>query len=361
MNLCFPTFSKTVAVLALTLTLIIISIFVVLKFLKPTSPPPLLVNYPMSECTQSQENIEELKERSEKILEYSKETAKLYTLGSGETLKEITQSLLIHTNTSDLVKIAITDQHHKYYVFTYPSDGLMIKGYISLPANTDNPLPLIILLRGGNGLFGLPHPGGLTAQEGYSVVTSTIRGGINEGEDQYGGDDVNDVKNLIDFLPTLEQKLHIQFHASNKYMIGLSRGGMQLFLALERYPELQHKIKKIVSISGLLNLIQAVEARSDFKNKLIENFGLTEDEKGKDWLAMRQPIYHVSKLSKNLPILIAQGTQDKRVCLKEGYDMLQALHDAGHEVTYVEIEGGNHVLTNTPDFIPVLMNWLEQP
>lgn len=321
---------------------------------------PLRVNYSMSECAKSQETISELNRESEEIIKRSKETAKLYELKSDETLKDITQDVYVHPNTSELVKVAIKDNHHKYYAFKYPSDGLMIKGYISLPEETKEPIPLIILLRGGNRLFGLPHPGELSAQNGYSVVVTTNRGGISEGKDEYGGDDVNDVKNLMEYLPTLEQMLSVQFHTSNKYMIGVSRGGMQLFLALGRYPELQKKIKKAVSISGLLNLIQAVEDRSDFKDTLIKNFGLTNDDDGIIWLEKRQPINYVSKLSKDLPIMIAQGTQDTRVCLKEGYDMLEALHNHGHEVTYVEIEGGDHVLRNSPDFIPVLMEWLKR-
>jgi dipeptidyl aminopeptidase/acylaminoacyl peptidase len=136
---------------------------------------------------------------------------------------------------------------------------------------------------------------------------------------------------------------------------------MQMFLALERYPELQHHIKKIASISGLLNVARAIENRSDFKEVMIRDFGLTEDSAGKDWIAKRQPIHGIATLSKKLPMMIAQGTADTRVCLQEGYDMLQALHDAGHKVTYVEIEGGDHVLQNSPDFTRILMNWLEQP
>jgi dipeptidyl aminopeptidase/acylaminoacyl peptidase len=57
--------------------------------------------------------------------------------------------------------------------------------------------------------------------------------------------------------------------------------------------------------------------------------------------------------------MIAQGTDDTRVSLKEGYDMLEALHSNGNKVTYVEIEGGDHVLNNTVDFIRLLINWFE--
>lgn len=293
-------------------------------------------------------------------LPWQKESAKIYALAPGETLKDITQMLMEHPNTSDQVKHAITQKHHRYYVFSYPSDGLSIKGYVSLPENTLSPLPLIIVLRGGQRFTGLPFPRELTTQDGYAVVCTTNRGAVSEGEDEYGGNDVNDVKNLIDFLPTLEDKLHIQFHPTDKYMIGLSRGGMQMFLALERYPELQQKIKKIVSLSGLLNIAKALQARPNFKEMLVKEFGLPEDEGAQEWILNRQPMHSVSKLSKHLSIMIAQGTQDDRVCLIEGYDMLQALHDAGHEVTYVEIEGGDHLLANTPDFTPMLMDWLSK-
>jgi dipeptidyl aminopeptidase/acylaminoacyl peptidase len=331
-------------------------IVVSLSKLTPRSP---LVNFSQSECRLSQEAIAQMKKQTEEGLKLSKEIAKLYDLKPTETLKDITQELLQQPYTSDQVKAAIAN-HFKYYIFSYPSDGLIVKGYVSVPPDTTQPIPLIILLRGGQQLLGLPLPRELSTINGYSVVATTNRGGVSEGKDEFGGQDVNDVKNLIDFLPTLEQKLHIHFHLTNKYMVALSRGGMQMFLALERYPELQKKVKKIVSISGLLNIERAVQNRSDFKANLQKEYGFSDDEKGKKWIADRQAINTISKLSKKLPIMIAQGTADTRVCLIEGYDMLQALHDAGHLVTYVEIGGGNHLLTNSSDFTPVMMEWLEK-
>lgn len=171
---------------------------------------------------------------------------------------------------------------------------------------------------------------------------------------------MNDVINLFDFLPNLEKELKIKFHSENKYLVGVSRGGMQLFLTLNRYPEVQRKVKKVASVGGLLNLALAIEERPDFKKMLIENFGLTMDEKGKQWIAYRNPVQNTEHISTKLPIMIAQGTDDNRVCLKEGYDMLQVLHDKKANLTYVEIEGGDHSLFNSPDFNRVFFDWLEQ-
>lgn len=299
----------------------------------------------------------ELRKESEEIQKRSQASIKLYKLKSNEDLKDVTQQVLEHRYTDQVAKEAIKQQQRRYYVFTYPSDGLTIKAFVSIPVGVTNP-PLIVLVRGGNREFGIPHPGQLSAYPGYALVATTNRGGVSDGKDEFGGNDVNDLKNLIDYLPTLEQKVHVTFHPDKTYMVGASRGGMQLFLALGRYPELQQKIKKVASISGLLNMKFAIDERKDFRDMLTQ-FGYQPGKKGEAWIAKRQPLNYVNKLSKDLPIMIAQGSADTRVCVREGYDMLEALHKNGNTVTYVEIEGGDHVLNNTTDFLKLLINWFE--
>ncbi len=299
----------------------------------------------------------ELRKESEEIQKRSQASMKLYKLKKNEDLKDVTQQVLEHKYTDQVAKDAIKQQQRRYFVFTYPSDGLTIKAFVSIPVGVKNP-PLIVLVRGGNREFGIPHPGQLSAYPGYALVATTNRGGVSEGKDEFGGNDVNDLKNLIDYLPTLEQKIQVTFNPDKIYMVGASRGGMQLFLALGRYPELQQKIKKVASISGLLNMKYAVNERKDFQ-EMLEQFGYQSGKKGEAWIAKRQPLNYVSKLSKDLPIMIAQGSADTRVCLREGYDMLEALHKNGNTVTYVEIEGGDHVLNNTTDFLKLLINWIE--
>lgn len=330
----------------------------ILRYYERSPEITSLVEFPMRHCAKSEETEAELQKESEEILKRGEENAKLYVLKDNETLKEITEELLTHPHTVEAVKKSIQDKTHRYYVFSYLSDGLKVKGYIAVPTTTSKPIPVIVLLRGGNRLFGLPIPGELSAQSGFAVVATMYRGGVSEGRDEYGGKDVNDVANLLDYMPKLAEALHVRFEEKWS-MVGVSRGGMELFLALERYPEIQSKLRNVAVISGLLNIEQAIQDRSDFKDMLMENFGYTEDEKGKRWIALRDPKKAVSKINKKLPILIAQGTHDTRVCLKEGYDMLQVLHDREMNVTYVEIEGGDHVLKNSPDFNRVLIDWLK--
>lgn len=311
-------------------------------------------------CPTAHQTQQELRKESEQILKRSQASAKLYKLKKNEDLKDVTQEVLVHKFTDEVAKEAIRQKQRRYYIFTYPSDGLQIKAFVSIPVGVKNP-PLIFLVRGGNREFGVPHPGQLSAYPGYALVATTNRGGVSEGKDEFGGEDVNDLKNLIDFIPTLEKKIDVQFNANKMYMVGASRGGMQLFLALGRFPEIQQKIKKVASISGLLNMKYAVDQRKDFSEMLTSEFGLpkTKGAKREEWIANRQPLNYVDKISKSLPIMIAQGCCDTRVCLKEGYAMLDALHAHGNNITYVEVEGGDHVLNNTVDFLKLLINWFE--
>lgn len=333
-----------------------IGIFVLL-FWTPLLLADLNLHKLPMKCPTAHQTQKELRKESEQILKRSQASKKLYQLKKGEDFKDVTQQVLDHQFTDKVAKEAIKAKQRRYYVFTYPSDGLTIKAFVSIPVGVKNP-PLIVLVRGGNREFGLPHPGQLSAYPGYALVATTNRGGVSEGQDEFGGKDVNDLKNLIDYLPTLAQKTDVQFSPSKTYMVGASRGGMQMFLALGRFPEIQQKIKKVASISGLLNMKYAIDQRKDFRD-MLSNFGYQKGKKGEAWIATRQPLNYVNKLSKNLPIMIAQGSADTRVCVKEGYDMLEALHKNGNTVTYVEVEGGDHVLNNTTDFLKLLINWFE--
>jgi dipeptidyl aminopeptidase/acylaminoacyl peptidase len=89
---------------------------------------------------------------------------------------------------------------------TYLSDGLKVKGYLLLPKTGEN-LPCVIYNRGGNREFGAftdSHAAvrlGRIASWGYVVVASQYRGNAGgEGKEEFGGQDVNDVLNLLPLL-----------------------------------------------------------------------------------------------------------------------------------------------------------------
>ena len=87
---------------------------------------------------------------------------------------------------------------------TYNSDGLKVKGYIAYPSDNSRKYPCVIWCRGGIGnagvidLFNARGIFGQLAGWGYTVLASQYRGNDGgEGKDEFGGDDLNDVLNLI--------------------------------------------------------------------------------------------------------------------------------------------------------------------
>ena len=61
----------------------------------------------------------------------------------------------------------------------------------------------------------------------------------------------------------------------------------------------------------------------------------------------RSPVLWADKLDPNTPILLMQGTADRRVPPDEGFAMAEALYRAKHPFRLVMFEGGSHGL---PEF-----------
>lgn len=299
--------------------------------------------------TKFEEDSRLMQERSERI-------AKLWNLEENIDLKEITMTLLASSEVSEERKQQIRAQGRRFFLFTYPSDGLKVKAVISFVENPEKHRTMLYL-RGGNGIFGIPSPASdFSSADNLTVLIPAYRGGVSEGKDEFGGRDVHDVKALIDFLPELEQKLSLQIQKDQMFLLGASRGSMQMFLVLARYPELQPRFSKIASLTGLVDMNLTLKNRT-FKEMFIEEFGLNEGVNEVAWIAERDPIQAVEKISKDLPILIIQSRADLRVELQGGHHMLQKLQKLGHSAIYWEFEKDEHNLYNRTDRIELLLSW----
>jgi len=86
----------------------------------------------------------------------------------------------------------------------YNSDGLKVSGYIAYPKEQSKKFPSIVWCRGGLGELGVIDEFnaqgifGTIASWGYVVFATQYRGNDgSEGFDEFGGNDLNDVLNLI--------------------------------------------------------------------------------------------------------------------------------------------------------------------
>ncbi len=140
---------------------------------------------------------------------------------------------------------------------TYISDGLRVKGYLAYPViNKNHMFPCIIWNRGGfreNGAidkFTARGIFGQLASWGYVVFASQYRGNAgSEGHEYFGGDDVNDILNLIGLAED------IPFADYNKWGIeGWSRGGMMTLLTLLKKSNFNTIVKCAVLSGAIYNL-----------------------------------------------------------------------------------------------------------
>ena len=117
----------------------------------------------------------------------------------------------------------------------YMSDGLKVVGFLVKPRTSGASHPVIVYNRGGFRDIGKIDAWNLLdfygfASQGFVVLASQYRGNDGgEGRDEVGGADVADVMALAELIRQLPDA-----DPTNVFLYGLSRGGMQLFLALRK-------------------------------------------------------------------------------------------------------------------------------
>jgi dipeptidyl aminopeptidase/acylaminoacyl peptidase len=225
---------------------------------------------------------------------------------------------------------------------TYLSAGLKVKGYISYPADKSKKYPCVIWNRGGienrgvidsftaRGMFGQ------IANWGYVVFASQYRGNDGgEGEDQFGGDDVDDVLNLIPLADEIENADTTRWGIE-----GWSRGGMMTYLSLTRTD-----IFKCAIVSGGIANLRCSSDESPFMRRLYEvTMGKYKGEEFFEKCESRSIVRFADKLSKDTPILIIHGTADERVLPHDSIDLSYKLLELKIPFRLVMLEGGDHFM-----------------
>lgn len=239
---------------------------------------------------------------------------------------------------------------------TYLSDGLKVKGYIAYPKNIPaEKIPCIIWNRGGyenkgaidhftaRGMFGN------IASWGYIVFTSQYRGNDgSEGKEQIGGEDVNDVLNLI---PLADE---FSFADKEKWgMEGWSRGGMMTYLALLKNPD----FKCAVITGGLSNLKQYAESSERLAPYYKEMLG---EEKYLEELEKRTIITKAENLP-DIPYLLMHGGADETVPVMQSIELAKKFNEMKYNYRLVIFEKGDHYLkTHRTEVGEMTKNWFKK-
>ena len=172
-----------------------------------------------------------------------------------------------------------------------------------------------------------------------------------EGEEEYGGSDVNDVLNL---LPLLESLPFVDSDGIGMY--GWSRGGMETYIAITR----TDKIKAAVVGGGVTDLIQTFEEAEErpvgpSKQLLIEIIGCSPAEKEEEY-KNRSAYYWPERI--DTPILILHGEDDENVNVTQAKKLASELEELGKTYELIIYPDGGHGLgEHREDVNSRLLEW----
>lgn len=236
-------------------------------------------------------------------------------------------------------------------VFVYESDGLLVEGVMLRPrsdAAENRRLPVVVYNRGGNPRSGLLVYGHIhssmmpLAELGYIVIASQYRGARAWSSsvsavaelDQFGGDDVHDVKNLVPIINGMPDA-----DSGRIAMYGASRGGMMSYLAARDMPQL----KALIVQAGVADLEAGLARRPEMENvfaKLIPSYATEKSSQ----LRARSVLHWLDELPRDLPILLLHGDQDARVEVEQSLSLAKALAARDQPHRLVVYPGADHGL-----------------
>jgi dipeptidyl aminopeptidase/acylaminoacyl peptidase len=194
-------------------------------------------------------------------------------------------------------------------------------------------------------------------EAGYVTAASQYRGnGGSEGHEDFGGNDVHDVLNLITLLKSLS------YVDPNRIgMMGGSRGGMMTYIALKLETLAgRSDIKAAVTVGGISDLFrwdQEAGAKYQFDSVLWRPLIGATPAEAPDKFIERSAVYWPDMI--NAPLLLLHGDADQSVSVAHTLTLADLLRRAGKTVEFVIYPGGDHPLTNYLGGYPDALAWFD--
>lgn len=230
--------------------------------------------------------------------------------------------------------------------FSYTVDGNTVEGFLIMPKDVKEKIPVLIYNRGGNGDFGAVVFGAMMhdlfpiSTSGFAIIGSQYRGTFiadSPIHDEFGGGDVKDVAALLDIIPSIDG-----VDEKRIGMFGASRGGMQTFLVLKE----SKNIKAVATISGVSDLLQELEFRPEMEN-VYKNIIPDYDKNKIVELSKRSVLNWVDKIPLDTPVLILHGESDEKVSVQNSIKLAKKLSQANMPHKLVIYKGDDHSLSKS--------------
>ena len=231
-------------------------------------------------------------------------------------------------------------------------DGLDINGYLTLPVGSvaEQRHPTIILPHGGPIASDSHHFDywvQFFANRGYAVLQMNYRGSsgyglefMRSGLKSWGLSMQDDVEDGARWA------IAEGYANPNKMcIVGGSYGGYAALMGAVKTPELY---QCVISVAGVSDIATYVKSFDGFRN-----YERVKKQVGSDFseLKKRSPYYSAEKI--NVPTLLIHGTKDRSVAVQQSQKMYKKLLKENKPVAYLELEGGDHHLSNNGQRVEV--------
>jgi dipeptidyl aminopeptidase/acylaminoacyl peptidase len=230
-------------------------------------------------------------------------------------------------------------------------DGLKVPTLLTIPKGKDiKNLPAIMMPHGGPESYDKITFDYMTqyfSSQGYLVIQPQFRGskgfGSNHlwaGRGEWGRKMQND---LTDVLQELIDSGKV--NKDKVCIVGASYGGYAALASAVFTPDLY---KCVVSINGVSDVEEMLEEEEDTYGDdhwVVAYWKevIAEGDVDEDHLKQISPINYVKKITS--PVLLIHGTYDKVVPLEQSEDMFDEMQDEDKDVTFIELEKGDHHLS----------------
>lgn len=243
----------------------------------------------------------------------------------------------------------------EYFSMTYWSDNLRICGFLGRPKG-NIPRPAILYNRGGSRKTGILSGPELVpyVEAGYIVAASQYRGNAgSEGNDEFGGSDVNDVLNLLALLLTFDT-----VDKERVAMVGISRGGMMSYIALKQLSLRNiEPIKAAATVGGISEVGQWLEDCKVMLPLCTSLIGSSPDESPVPY-QLRSAVYWPELIAP--PLLLQHGEADGKVSLQQSQHLFHLLSNKGKNVKIITYPGDDHALTANHGGLYAILNWFAE-
>lgn len=230
----------------------------------------------------------------------------------------------------------------KRYVEYEARDGLQIQAYLTSP-QSEGPHPTIIFPHGGPISFdgrGFDYWTQFFVSRGYAVLQMNFRGSGGQGYEfmkaglqSWGLEMQNDVEDGTRWM--VERGLA---DPDRICIVGASYGGYAALMEAARNPDLY---RCAVSFAGVTDLAYLL-----YTSRRYLNSDIVEEQIGSDRRELRERSPLTLADTIKIPVLLAHGTKDRRVDIRHGKRMYSALSKEDADVTYLELDDGDHFLSN---------------